>query len=125
VKSSTSDININLSKAFSTSWGVLIPQLRLSWVHEFENGDRVLRGRFLADTSSFDFQHSGLQFIPGSGSTIFDVPLENLDSDYGNILFGLNALLPNQFSLNASLNKTLGFGSIDHTYFILSARKDF
>ncbi len=125
MKSSTTDLSLNLSKAFSSSWGVVIPQARLSWVHEFESGDRVMRGRFLADTSTLDFTDSGLQISAGGGSTLFNVPLEQLDADYGNLLIGVNALLPNQFSLNASLNRVLGIQGFDHTYWSLSARKDF
>lgn len=125
LKSSTSDISLSLSKAFSTNWGVLIPQARLNWVHEFEDGDRQLRGRFLADTSTLDFRESGVQLTNGSGSNLFSVPLERLDADYGNLLIGINALLPNQFSVNASLNKTLGISDFDHLYWSLSARKDF
>ena len=125
MKSTTSDLSINLTKAMSTNWGVLIPQLRLSWIHEFESGDRALQGRFLADTSTFDFQESGLQISRLGGSTLFNVPLEQLDSNYGNLLLGINALLPNQFSVTASLNRTIGFRDFNHTYLSVSARKDF
>lgn len=125
LKSSTVDLSVSLSKAFSTHWGVIIPQARLNWIHEFESGDRQLFGRFLADTSSFDFSDSGVQVGGGLGSNIFSVPLERLDADYGNLLLGVNLLFPHQISVNASINRTLGITGFDHSYWSLSARKDF
>ncbi len=39
----------------SVSWGVLQPGLRASYLREFEDGARLIRGRFSADPSSGDF----------------------------------------------------------------------
>ncbi len=124
IDSMTGDLSVNFSKAFSTSWGVIIPQARINWVREFEDDNRFMTGRFLADTSTLDFSQSGIE-IGGPGSRLFRVPLERLDKSYGGVLIGINALLPNQISLSTSLNKTLGISGFDHTYFSLTARKDF
>ncbi len=124
IESLTSDLSISLSKSFSTSWGVIIPQSRFSWVREFEDGNRFMTGRFLADTSTLDFTQSGVE-LGAPGSRLFRVPLEQLDQSYGNILLGVNLLFPRQLSVNASLNKTIGITGFDHTYWSLNARKDF
>ncbi len=120
----TSDISLSLSRAFSVDWGVVIPQVKFSWVHEYESGSRFMTGRFLADTSTLDFEQSGIE-LGDAGSKLFRVPLEQLEKDYGNVLLGVNALLPGQFTLNTSINRTVGITGFDHTYWSLSARKDF
>ena len=123
-ESLTSDISLSFSKAFSTGWGGVIPQAKVSWVHEFESGSRFMTGRFLADTSTLDFKQSGIE-LGAAGSGLFRVPLEQLDTDYGNLSLGLNLLFPNQITLNMSVNQTLGISDFDHTYWSLNARKDF
>jgi len=126
LKSLTSDVSLSISKPFSQKWGVLIPRANLRFIHEFEGGDDTLRGRFLVDTSSFDFVQSGLDvFQSENGATIFNVPLEKIESNYGNILVGATALFPNQFSASFSVNKTLGINDFSHMYYSLTLRKDF
>ena len=126
VKSFTSDLSVSVSKAFSNKWGVLIPRVSARWVHEFENGDEQLFGRFLADTSSIDFQQSGVVIgDTRNGSTIFTIPLENVDSNYGNISIGATALLPNQFSVNLSVSETIGLSNLNHRYVSIALRRDF
>ena len=124
IDSKTTDIAINFSRAFSTDWGVIIPQARVNWVREFEDDERFLTGRFLADTSTLDFSQSGVE-IGAAESNLFRVPLESLDTSYGGALLGLSALLPNQLSLSSSINRILGISGFDHTYFSLTVRKDF
>lgn len=38
-----------VSYAVSTPWGVLLPQLRLEWEHEFENDSRTISASFIED----------------------------------------------------------------------------
>ena len=47
VKSFTSTLGGQASYARTTGFGVLLPYLRLGWVHEFENDARTITGRFL------------------------------------------------------------------------------
>ena len=39
-------VGFNVSKVVDHSWGVLIPQIRLELVHEFENESRIVNARF-------------------------------------------------------------------------------
>ena len=103
-----------------------MPSATLRWLHEFEGGDDFLFGRFLADPTTFDFRNSGVALgFDNTSSTIFAVPLEKVDADYGNLLIGVTALLPNQFSVNLRLNRTIGLDNFDHTYYSLTLRRDF
>jgi len=40
-------VGIQMSKAISRPWGVLIPQMRLELVHEFDNESRIINAQFL------------------------------------------------------------------------------
>jgi uncharacterized protein with beta-barrel porin domain len=126
IVSTTSDVSASFSKAFSRNWGVLIPRATIRWLHEFEEGDDSLLGRFVADPTSFDFRATNVNVMPGDvGSTIFKVPLEKVDSNYGNLSLGVSALLPHQFSVNANISNTLGLRDFNHSYFSLTLRRDF
>lgn len=67
---------VNVSYAASYSWGVLLPQGRLSYLHEFEDGPREIRARFIEDTDP---------------TNIFAIPTEEPDRDYFNVGVGLGA----------------------------------
>jgi len=126
VSSTTSDVSVAFSKPLSQRWGVLVPSATFRWLHEFEEGEDVLFGRFLADPSSFDFSNSGV-VVAGvdNDATIFTVPLEKVDANYGNVRVGVAALFANQLSANLSVSRTVGLNDFDHTYFSLTLRRDF
>ncbi len=125
IKSVTSDINLQVSKAFSRSFGVLVPSASLSWIHEFEDGEDSLRARFLNDPFSIDFSQSGINAAGGGIPTIFEVPLDDTDSNYGRVGLGLNALFPHGMTVFFNVNKTIGLDNIDQEYFTLGIRKNF
>ena len=54
VHSLQSWLGLRLSYALSTEVGVLLPQLRAGWRHEYLDDDRDIDARFLLDTSSTD-----------------------------------------------------------------------
>ncbi len=124
VESMTSDISIRLSKSISTQWGVFVPYGGLTWYHEFEDKDDSLRVRFLNDPFSVDFSQSGLNAPGGGGATIFEVPLDDVDTNYGNISLGGTLLYPNGLSLNFGINTVVGLDSTDSVYYTVGARKD-
>jgi uncharacterized protein with beta-barrel porin domain len=55
IRSLTSTVGAQLSTAVSFPWGVLTPQLRSEWHHQFENDARTVNGYFLADPSRTQF----------------------------------------------------------------------
>jgi outer membrane lipase/esterase len=48
----TSRLGVQLSRAFGYSGGVLLPQLRLAWIHEFDNDAQRIRSRFTNDINA-------------------------------------------------------------------------
>jgi uncharacterized protein YhjY with autotransporter beta-barrel domain len=78
IESLLAEVGGELTWAASMSWGVLQPQLRVSYLRELKDDSRLLRARFLADRSFTDF------------AIETDVP----DRDFFNAGFGLSAVLP-------------------------------
>ncbi|MFQ5526959.1 MAG: Calx-beta domain-containing protein [Thermoanaerobaculia bacterium] len=77
VESLLLEAGIEVSRAVSTSWGVLQPTLRASALHEFEDDSRLIRGRFVEDLE-------GNEFV---------LPTEQPDRDYFNLGLGITATL--------------------------------
>ncbi|MCQ8103567.1 autotransporter outer membrane beta-barrel domain-containing protein [Methylomonas sp. SURF-2] len=55
IESLTSTLGIQTSYALSFPWGVLIPQLRGEWHHQFMDGARQIEAGFIADPSGQSF----------------------------------------------------------------------
>ena len=72
LESLLSEVGLELTRAVSTSWGVWLPQLRVAWLHEFEDDARLIRGRFVEDRQNLEFV----------------VPTDGADADYFNAGLG-------------------------------------
>ena len=72
------EVGLELSYSASVSWGVLQPSLRASYFHEFEDGFRLIRGRFAV--------------VPEFGQ--FAVPTDGNDQNFFNLGLALQATLP-------------------------------
>jgi outer membrane autotransporter protein len=75
VSSFTSQLGGEISYAVSTGWGVLLPNLHLEWVHEFEDGADQVAGHFVQDPTR----------------TQFLLPTDDVDRDYFNLRLGVSA----------------------------------
>lgn len=108
-KSTTSDLGLEASYAFSTGIGVITPAVRGSWVHEFEdnNGPKV---RYLNDPT---------------GLSEFRITADSTDSDYG----VLGASVAGQFAAGwaAYIDYSAPVGLSDFTVnqIFFGVRKDF
>ena len=89
------------SYVMSQSWGVLVPQARFDWVHEFEDDNRLISGRFLGDPSR----------------TQFSLPTDEADSDYFNLGLGMSAIFSEGKSAFLYYQTTLGFDDLEHHSF--------
>src|SRR5690606_13436721 len=43
----TTDLGAQIGRSFSLPWGVLTPSVRFEWEHQYQNGSRDIRGRFV------------------------------------------------------------------------------
>lgn len=81
VNSLQSVLGVQGSAAFSTGFGVLVPQVNANYIHEFANSQRFINAQFVEDNRSNPFQ---FRFQT-------DVPVRN----YFDVGTGLIAVLPN------------------------------
>ncbi len=70
-------LSMNFVYATSLSWGALLPQLDVSWIHQFENSASTINGYFNVDPS-----------------TPFSFSSNTPDSDYFKVDLGVSALFP-------------------------------
>ena len=122
ITSTTTDLSVRISKAISTQWGVWIPHGSFSFYHEFDNEGDSIRARFLNDPFSTNFNQGGLNTPPRT--TTFEIPLDDVDANYGNLGIGSTLLYPNGLSLNFGINAVVGLENVSHVYFSFGVRKD-
>ncbi|MFC1773246.1 autotransporter outer membrane beta-barrel domain-containing protein [Pseudomonadota bacterium] len=75
----TTDLGIGVSYAVSTSWGVLVPQARVEWEHEFDQDAQDITSLYVLDADRNQFSLEG----------------DNPDRDYFNLGAGVSAIFPN------------------------------
>jgi outer membrane autotransporter protein len=75
----TTDLGAQIGRSFSLPWGVLTPSVRFEWEHQYQNGSRDIRGRFV-------------DAAPGTGG--FTISNSVPDRDYFNLGGSLAATLP-------------------------------
>ncbi len=90
IESLTSTIGAQVSKAISTSAGVFVPQLRVEWVHEFDDDQRDIEAFFPNDTTT------DLNGDPAP--PIFTVENESPDRNWFNVGAGVSANFANNMT---------------------------
>lgn len=75
----TSVLGGRISSAMSQSWGVLVPQARVGWVHEFQNDSETFTAFYTVDPNR-------LPLLAAS---------DDPDRDYFTLGLGLSAVMPN------------------------------
>lgn len=95
--------------ALSTRAGVLLPQVELYWVAQFEDDADVLRGRFLNDPT-------GRQFL---------LPTEGVDSRYGEVATSLGMQFVGGWSGYLSYRRLFAFRATEQDYWSIGLRREF
>lgn len=109
VESLISTVGVQTAYAFSFPWGVLIPQLRGEWHHQFLDGRRQVTGSFVAD---------------GSGST-FTLVNDGPSRDYYTFGAEVSSVLPGGVSAFLAYETLQGYRHIDSNRLMLGARLEF
>jgi outer membrane lipase/esterase len=105
----TSDLGVQVARAISHSGGVIVPQLRIGWVHEFENGQEQVGARFVNDINSQPL------FI------LTDEPVR----DYADLSVGVSAQFANGRSAFLSYNTLLGYNDVTYNAINAGVRLEF
>ena len=82
IVSASLNAGISWRKAISASFGVLLPQISISWTQEFADKSDAINAHFIAD--------------PGNNAINYETT--NKDLGYMNILLGLSAVFPHGLS---------------------------
>ena len=85
-----SELGVQLSRAISTNFGVVLPYVGATWVHEFEDRGSDIQARFVVDPYSEDFDQLA-EDLPGGNNrpTLFIIPGDENDSKLCPIFFRL------------------------------------
>ncbi len=104
----TSVLAGRVSKSMSMTWGVLSPSLHLEWVHQYENGSRLIGGHFVGD--------------PGAS---FNIQSDAPDRNYFNAGLGLVVTLPRGLSGFFNYETMLARNHVSNTLIQFGARMQF
>lgn len=105
-ESMTSSIGGTVTRAFSTNWGILLPQASLSWVHEYSDDAVSVNG----------------SFIQSPTGTVFSIVGDRPDTDYYNAGVAVMTELPGATSAFLFYNKIFGYKSLDVDTFGVGVR---
>lgn len=108
-ESLTTSIGAQVSRAVSTSWGVLIPQIRGDWTHEFLDDGRSILVSLVGDPAA----------------ATFNVFTQGPDRNYFNLGADLSAQFARGVSAFASFDSLLGYSGINSYTFWLGGRIEF
>jgi uncharacterized protein YhjY with autotransporter beta-barrel domain len=96
ITSITSVLGGQISYAISTASGVLLPQLRFEWVHEFDDDVRQITASYVADP----------------GSTVLSISTDAPDRDFFNFGAGVSLTLRGGISAFAYYETVLGLDNV-------------
>jgi outer membrane autotransporter protein len=109
VDSLTTVLGAQVSYAISTGWGVVLPQFRLEWEHEFLNDSRTIQARFVNDPAR----------------TAFGLTTEDPDRDFFNLGAGLSAVFARGRSAFLYYETVLGLRDITAHNIVAGVRLTF
>ncbi len=96
ITSTKSELGVHLNHASSREWGVFTQQLKVSWLHEFENDGRIINAHYLFDPNQVSM----------------DLKTEDADADYFAVNLGISAGMAKGKSAYLSYNSLLGLDGI-------------
>lgn len=102
-------LGLQISYAFSHSFGVLIPQFNVGWHHEFLNDSRAINARYIADFNN----------------NILTTFTENPDRDYATVGFGFSSVFKGGAQVFFNYQALLGYNNVDSNGFTGGVRLEF
>jgi outer membrane autotransporter protein len=101
-------IGARTSRAIKTSFGVVVPQLRLDYVREFERDGQDASASFLLDAQRSTFTFAG----------------DEAEESYGVAAFGIVAILPGGWMPYLNVDSIVGAGEMDRYRVSLGVRRE-
>jgi len=109
IESLTSTLGIQTAYTFSFPWGVLIPQLRGEWHHQYLDGQRLIQASFIDDPTGQNFTLAGA--APSR--------------DYYTFGAEVSSVLPGGISAFLAYETLQGYNHIDSNKLMLGGRLEF
>jgi len=109
INSLTSQIGARMSYAISTEMGVLLPQVRGEWVHEYSDDGRDI----------------GAHFVNDPARNRFNIKTEDPDRNYGTVGADLSMTFAGGFSAFAAYEALVGYEDVSSHEFTLGGRVEF
>ena len=109
VNNTTINNGVEIRKPLAQSWGVLIPQLNIHWVHQFADQSRDIKATFIHDP-----QANLVAYATDEG-----------DSDYFTAQLGAVFVIPNGINGFAQLRSVLGYEHYSNTTLSIGLRGEF
>lgn len=108
IESLISTVGATLAWNVGTGWGVLVPQLRANWHHEFEDDARAIVTRFAATPSNISV------FLPGGDLSAINLTVftNEPDRDYFDVGAGLQAVLAGGTQLFVLVESVVGLEEV-------------
>ena len=94
------DIGVDATYAWSLPWGVILPRIGLSYVHEFSNDSRLIHTSLISDPSQIDMAFN----------------TNNPERDYMRTSIGISAVLPHGIQLFINYERTDFHRYFDENY---------
>ena len=109
VNNATINNGIEIRKPLAQSWGVLIPQVNIHWIHQFADQSRDIKATFIHDP-----QANLIAYATDEG-----------DSDYFTAQLGAVFVIPNGINGFAQLSSVLGYEHYSNTTLSIGLRGEF
>lgn len=105
----TSNLSVQISRAISTQSGVLVPQLRLGWIHEFQN----------------DQEHVGATFANDINQQPLYILTNKPDQNYFDVGLGVSGQFSKGRSAFIAYNTLLGYEDVTYNAITAGVRLEF
>jgi len=116
IDSFRSGLGFTASTPLSFGFGVLTPNLKIEWDHEFKNEARTIEAQYIQDNSLT----TGTQCV-----SCFLIPTEKPARDFGTAGVGLSALFPNRIQAYVYYERLVGVSYLTGNSITLGLRGQF
>ena len=120
IDSFRSIVGLNISRALSTSFGVVSPSARVEWHHEFKDNPRTLYAKYALDATPGSVQSN---FV--TCDSCFAFPTDRQDSDFGVVGAGLSTVLAHRLQAYLFYERLVGASNLTSNAIAIGIRGQF
>ncbi len=123
IKSFRSIVGFTFTGFFSQSFGVLSPQLRAEWHHEFEDDPIALRAKYVLEDTLNTVAPDDFTGQACLSCAVF--LSDDIDTDFGVVGVGLSAIFSQRYQLYFVYDALVGMRSMTSNAFSVGLRGQF